>query len=48
MKERKLKIQSDFDFKNTTLVYNYCQCCRKFKSQIIKTKGYMAEITQNK
>ena len=48
VKEWKLKMQSDFDFKKNTLVYNYCQCRQKFKSQIIKSKIYMAGITQNK
>ena len=46
MKELKLKIQSDFGFKNATLVYNYCQCCQRFKLQIIKSKNYMARITK--
>ena len=36
MKELKLKVKSDFDLKDATLLaYNYCQCLQRFKSQII-------------
>ena len=48
MKKLNLKIQTDFDKKNTAQVYNYCQCWQRFKPQIIKGKSYMAAITQNK
>ena len=41
----KKKIQSGLTKK---LVYNYCQCWERFKSQIIISKSYMAYITQNK
>ena len=37
-----------FWLKSTTLVYNYCPCWKRLKSQIIKRISYMAGITQNK
>ena len=41
----KVKNTIRFWLKNTTLVYNYCQCWQRFKSQIIKNKSDMAGIT---
>ena len=42
----KVKNTIRFWLKNTTLVYNYCQCWQGFKSKIIKNKSDMAGITQ--
>ena len=48
MKELKIKHNQILTKKNTTLFYNNCQCRQRFKSKIIKSKSYMAGITQNK
>ena len=48
MKELKLKIQTDFDQKIKKLVYDYCQWCERYKSQITDSKNSMVGISQNR
>ena len=37
-----------FDKELPTLVYNYCQWCQRYKSQLTNSKNYIAGIRQNK